>query len=37
MKLLKVPEGLLLNFNVAHLFSEGQRTYVNELYKDFKE
>ncbi len=37
MKLLKVPEGLLLNFNVAHLFSEGQRTYVNELYRDLKD
>ena len=37
MKLLKVPEGLLFNFNVAHLFSEGQRTYVNELYRDLKD
>ena len=34
MKLLEAPEGLLLNFNVTHIFKEGQKTYVNELYKD---
>ena len=34
MKLLKAPEGLMLNFNVANIFKEGQRTYVNELYRD---
>jgi GxxExxY protein len=34
MKLLKVPEGLLVNFNVSHLFKEGQKTYVNELYRN---
>lgn len=32
MKLLKVPLGLLLNFNVSHLFREGQKTFVNDLY-----
>ncbi|VAX21807.1 hypothetical protein MNBD_IGNAVI01-555, partial [hydrothermal vent metagenome] len=37
MKLLNVPEGLLLNFNVTNLFKEGQRTYVNELYRTLKE
>jgi len=37
MKLLNVPEGLLLNFNVTNLFKEGQRTYVNELYRGLKE
>ncbi len=37
MKLFKVPEGLLLNFNVTHLFKEGQRTYVNELYRNLPE
>ena len=31
MKLLHVPEGLLINFNVTHIFKEGQKTYVNEL------
>jgi len=37
MKLLKVPEGLLLNFNVSNIFKEGQRTYVNELYRDLSD
>ena len=34
MKLLESPEGLLINFNVVNLFSEGQKTYVNELYRN---
>jgi GxxExxY protein len=33
MKLLKVPIGLIINFNVKHLFNEGQKTYVNEIYR----
>jgi len=33
MKLLYVPEGLLLNFNTVNLFRDGQRTYVNERYR----
>ena len=33
MKLLKAPEGLLINFNVVHIFEEGQRTFVNEHYR----
>ena len=37
MKLLEAPEGLLLNFNVTNLFKEGQRTYVNELYRNLPE
>jgi GxxExxY protein len=37
MKLLGVPEGLLLNFNVSNLFKEGQRTYVNELFRSLPE
>jgi len=37
MKLFEAPEGLLLNFNVTNLFKEGQRTYVNELYRDLDE
>ena len=37
MKLLKVPEGLLLNFNVSNLYSEGQQTYVNELFRNLPE
>ncbi len=34
MKLLGVPEGILFNFNVVNLYNEGQRTYVNELYRE---
>ncbi|MGB0880630.1 MAG: GxxExxY protein [Polaribacter sp.] len=37
MKLLKVPKGLLINFNVTHIFKEGQKTYVNELYRNLLE
>jgi len=37
MKLLNAPEGLLINFNVKHLFSEGQKTYVNELFRNLPE
>lgn len=33
MKLLKVPMGLLLNFNCVNIFSDGQKTYVNEFYR----
>lgn len=33
MKLLEKPEGLLINFNVVNLYKEGQRTFVNELYR----
>ena len=37
MKLLNSPEGLLINFNVTNIFKEGQKTYVNELYRDIDE
>lgn len=33
MKLLKKPKGVLINFHCRHIFSEGQKTYVNEYYK----
>jgi GxxExxY protein len=33
MKLLEIPIGLLLSFNVTHIFKEGQKTYVNEKYR----
>jgi len=33
MKLLKASIGLMINFNVTHIFNEGQKTYVNELYR----
>jgi len=37
MKLLEVPIGLIINFNVTHIFKEGQKTYVNELYRNLEE
>jgi GxxExxY protein len=33
MKLLKQPLGLIINFNCTHIFTEGQKTYVNEMYE----
>jgi GxxExxY protein len=37
MRLLNVPLGLLLNFHSVNLFKEGQRTFVNEIYRDLPE
>ncbi|MDD2674143.1 MAG: GxxExxY protein [Flavobacterium sp.] len=33
MSLLEIPIGLMINFNVTHIFKEGQKTYVNERYR----
>ncbi len=32
MKLLQKPKGILINFNCANIFKEGQKTLVNEYY-----
>jgi GxxExxY protein len=32
MNLLKIPIGLLINFNVTNIYKEGQKTYINNLY-----
>lgn len=37
MKLLSAPKGLLLNFHSVNLFKEGQKTLVNELYRNLAE
>ncbi len=34
MKLLNAPKGLLLNFHCVNLFKDGQKTLVNELYRN---
>ncbi|TKC08346.1 GxxExxY protein [Pedobacter polaris] len=34
MKLLKLPIGLMINFNCSHIYTEGQKTYVNEFYEE---
>jgi GxxExxY protein len=33
MKLMQKPKGMLINFNCTNIFKEGQKTFVNELYK----
>ncbi len=37
MKLLNVPKGLLLNFHTTNIFKEGQRTFVNQLFRELKD
>ena len=37
MKLLEKPKGILINFNCSNLFKEGQRTFVNELFRTLPE
>jgi len=37
MKLLNSLKGLLINFNVTNIFKEGQKTFVNELFRNLKE
>jgi GxxExxY protein len=33
MKLLEMPKGILINFNVKNIFHEGQKTFVNNYFK----
>lgn len=37
MKLLKAPKGILYNFHCVNLFNEGQKTFVNEYFKNLPE
>lgn len=37
MKLLSAPKGILINFNVTNIFKEGQKTFVNEYFRDLPE
>lgn len=34
MQLLCMPKDILINFNSTNLFKEGQKTYVNELFRN---
>jgi GxxExxY protein len=36
MSLLKAPKGIIINFNSDNIFYQGQKTYVNEIYKNLK-
>ncbi|WP_208328345.1 GxxExxY protein [Flavobacterium poyangense] len=37
IKLLKSPIGLMINFNVTNIYHEGQKTYVNEIYRGLED
>jgi GxxExxY protein len=37
MNLLKCPKGILLNFNCNNIFKEGQKTFVNQYFKNLAE
>jgi GxxExxY protein len=37
MKLLQKPKGILINFNCINIFKEGQKTFVNELFRELPE
>ncbi len=34
MKLTSCPQGLMINFNCLNIFKEGQKTFVNELFRN---
>ncbi|MCI4443729.1 MAG: GxxExxY protein [Lentimicrobium sp.] len=37
MKLLKASKGILINFNCFNIFKDGQKTFVNEYFKNLPE
>lgn len=37
MNQLEAPIGLMINFNVTNIYSEGQKSYVNEKFRSLKE
>lgn len=37
MKLLEVPKGILINFNSINLYRDGQKTFVNEFFRNLPE
>ena len=36
MNLLQVPKGVLISFNCYNVFKDGQKTFVNDIYRDLK-
>ena len=34
MKHLKIPKGILINFHVMNIFNSGQKTFVNEYFRE---
>lgn len=37
MSLLEKPKGIIINFNCSNIIKEGQKTLVNELYRNLPE
>jgi GxxExxY protein len=37
MKLLEAPKGVLFNFHTVNLFKDGQKTFVNEYFKNLED
>jgi hypothetical protein len=37
MRLLDAPKGILINFNVVNLYRDGQKTFVNDLFRNIPE
>ncbi len=37
MKLAGCPKGILVNFNCNNIFKDGQKTYVNEIFRSLPE
>jgi GxxExxY protein len=37
LRLLEKPKGILINFNCANIFKEGQKTFVNEFYSELND
>ncbi len=37
MRLLEAPVGLMINFYCVNIYKEGQKTFVNELYRHLPE
>ena len=35
LKLLKKPKGVLINFNCANISTEGKKTFVTELFRNY--
>ncbi|WP_029281491.1 GxxExxY protein [Pedobacter sp. R20-19] len=37
MKLLEAPQGLIINFNCVNIFNDGQKTFVNDFYRNLND
>ena len=37
LRMLSKPKGILINFNCTNIFNEGQKTYVNELFRSIED